>query len=60
MFRRVYKSANDDIVPNDELLERILAEGKKPQKNLRTYYSNGSMAACLFIAIGTLAIYPSI
>lgn len=60
MFRRVYKSANDDIVPNDELLERILAEGKKPQKNHRTYYSYGSMAACLFIAIGTLAIYPSI
>lgn len=60
MFRRVYKSANDDIVPNDELLERILAEGKKPQKTHRTYYSYGSMAACLFIAIGTLAIYPSI
>lgn len=60
MFRRVYKSANDDIVPNEELLERILAESKKPQKKHRTYYGHGSMAACLAIAIGTLAIYPSL
>ena len=60
MFRRVYKSANDDIVPDDKLLEKILSESKRPKKKHNTYYSYGSMAACIAIAVGTLAIYPTI
>ena len=60
MFRRVYKSANDDIVPDSGLLEEILAKSRVPQKKHKSFYGYGSLAACLFIAIGTLAIYPTI
>ena len=60
MFRRVYKSANDDIVPDNGLLEKILAESNKPQKKQLNYYGYGSLAACLAIAVGTLFIYPTL
>ncbi len=60
MFRKVYKSANDDIIPNQELLEKILATEKKSHNTYNTFYRYGYVAAALFILVGTLSVYPKI
>lgn len=60
LFRKVYKSANDDITPNPELLDKILANEKKSYNTYRNFYKYGSVAAAFFILIGTFSVYPKI
>ena len=61
MFREVYKSANDDIIPDSQLLDKILSEEPKKQKSVYSFYAKyGSMAAAFLILVGTLAIYPKL
>ena len=60
MFREVYKSANDDIIPDSQLLDKILADSKPKKNRYIKYYRYGSVAAAFFILVGTLAIYPKI
>lgn len=59
MFRDVYKSANDDIIPDSQLLDKILSNGITPKKS-RGYYRYASAAAALLIFAGALAVYPKI
>lgn len=60
LFRNVYKSANDDITPNPELLDKILATQKKNHNTYRNFYKYGSVAAAFFILVGTISVYPKI
>ena len=61
LFREVYKSANDDIIPDSQLLDKILSEEPKKQKSVYSFYAKyGSMAAAFLILVGTLAIYPKL
>lgn len=60
LFRKVYKSANDDIASNQELLDKILSTQTKPHNTYSNFYKYGSIAATFFILIGTLSVYPKI
>ena len=60
MFRDVYKSANDDIIPDSQLLDKILASSKPKKNRYTAFIRYGSVAAAFFILIGTLTIYPKI
>lgn len=60
MFRDVYKSANDDIIPDSQLLDKILANSKPKKNRYTAFIRYGSVAAAFFILIGTLTIYPKI
>lgn len=60
MFKDVYKSANDDIIPDLELLDKILATEKPKKNHYTTLTRYGSVAAAFVILAGTLAIYPKI
>ena len=56
----MYKSANDDIIPDSQLLDKILASSKPKKNRYTAFIRYGSVAAAFFILIGTLTIYPKI
>lgn len=61
MFRDVYKSANNDIIPDSQLLDKILSDGIRPKKSRYAKYRQyASIAAALLIFAGTLTIYPKV
>lgn len=58
LFRDWYKKANDDIQPDADLLERILAQKTPRRPNHRKLYSLGAAAAGICIVSATLLSYP--
>ncbi len=61
MFRDVYKSANDDIIPDSQLLDKILTQAPEKKKTIYPFFVKyGSVAAAFLILAGTLAIYPKL
>lgn len=58
MFRDWYKKANDDILPDADLLERVLAQKPRRRPNHRKLYSLGAAAAGICIVSATLLSYP--
>lgn len=59
MFKDVYKRANEDIIPDPELLDKVLSNTSKTSKS-RSFQHYGSLLAACFILVGTLWIYPDI
>ncbi len=60
LFRKLYKEANDDITPSEELLNKTIENafsGKKKHQHINTYYA---AAAAVVILIGSSAAIPKL
>ncbi len=57
LFKDVYKSANDDISPDPQLLESIL--NSKPKNKTRIYRYSTIAAACV-VLVCAIAAYPKL